>query len=115
MNALTIVPVVSSRCYCHALVFIHHLVNHVISISILVHTGDIKEARRRWEITKHWREAEGVNGILNEPQPFYHLMYVVVLATFEWIFWLNCDHFFAFLLVWWICEWSSSLCIAHCV
>lgn len=40
----------------------------------------MKEARRRWEITKHWREAEGVNGILNEPQPFYHLMYVEKLS-----------------------------------
>eukprot|EP00595_Chromulina_sp_UTEXLB2642_P000544 CAMPEP_0196763982 /NCGR_PEP_ID=MMETSP1095-20130614/5170_1 /TAXON_ID=96789 ORGANISM="Chromulina nebulosa, Strain UTEXLB2642" /NCGR_SAMPLE_ID=MMETSP1095 /ASSEMBLY_ACC=CAM_ASM_000446 /LENGTH=385 /DNA_ID=CAMNT_0042118429 /DNA_START=203 /DNA_END=1357 /DNA_ORIENTATION=- len=33
--------------------------------------GDMKEARRRWDITKRWRETEGVNKILEEPQPNY--------------------------------------------
>ena len=36
--------------------------------------GDIKEARRRWDITRHWREAEGINGILQEPQPNFSLI-----------------------------------------
>jgi len=36
--------------------------------------GDLKEARRRWDITRHWRESEGVNGILDEPQPYFHLI-----------------------------------------
>lgn len=36
--------------------------------------GDMKEARRRWDITRHWREAEGVNGILDEPQPHFQLI-----------------------------------------
>jgi len=33
---------------------------------------DMKEARRRWDITRHWREVEGVNNILNEPQPHFN-------------------------------------------
>jgi hypothetical protein len=33
--------------------------------------GDLKEARRRWDLTRHWREVEGVNTILQEPQPFF--------------------------------------------
>lgn len=43
---------------------------------ILVHScnGDVKEARRRWDITRHWREAEGVNHILEEPQPNFSLI-----------------------------------------
>lgn len=36
--------------------------------------GDMKEARMRWDITKHWRESEGVNNILEEPQPYFHLI-----------------------------------------
>lgn len=36
--------------------------------------GDLKEARRRWDITRHWREAEGINGILQEPQPNFSLI-----------------------------------------
>lgn len=36
--------------------------------------GDMKEARRRWDITRHWREAEGVNTILDEPQPYFFLI-----------------------------------------
>ncbi len=36
--------------------------------------GDLKEARRRWDITRHWRDAEGVNGILDEPQPHFTLI-----------------------------------------
>lgn len=33
--------------------------------------GDLEEARRRWDITKHWREAEGINTILEEEQPHF--------------------------------------------
>lgn len=33
--------------------------------------GDEKEARRRWDVTRHWREAENVNGILQEKQPHF--------------------------------------------
>lgn len=36
--------------------------------------GDLKEARRRWDITRHWREVEGVNAILDEPQPHFTLI-----------------------------------------
>jgi hypothetical protein len=36
--------------------------------------GDLKEARRRWDITRHWRESEGVNTILDEPQPYFSLI-----------------------------------------
>lgn len=36
--------------------------------------GDMREARRRWDITRHWRETEGVNNILNEPQPHFRLI-----------------------------------------
>lgn len=36
--------------------------------------GDLKEARRRWDITRHWRESEGVNNILDEPQPYFNLI-----------------------------------------
>jgi hypothetical protein len=36
--------------------------------------GDRKEAKRRWDITRHWRESEGVNTILEEPQPYFHLI-----------------------------------------
>lgn len=35
---------------------------------------NLAEARRRWEITKHWRETEGVNMILDEPQPYFFLI-----------------------------------------
>lgn len=31
--------------------------------------GDVREARRRWDITRRWREEEGINDILNEAQP----------------------------------------------
>jgi hypothetical protein len=34
----------------------------------------MKEARRRWDITRHWRESEGVNHILEEPQPHFSLI-----------------------------------------
>lgn len=34
----------------------------------------MKEARRRWDITRHWRETEGVNNILREPQPHFQLI-----------------------------------------
>jgi hypothetical protein len=34
--------------------------------------GDMKEARRRWDITRHWRESEGVNTVLNQPQPHFN-------------------------------------------
>ena len=30
------------------------------------------ECRRRWDLTRHWRETEGVNTILTEPQPNFH-------------------------------------------
>lgn len=33
--------------------------------------GDMIEARRRWDVTRHWRESEGVNTILQEEQPDY--------------------------------------------
>jgi len=36
--------------------------------------GDLREARQRWDITRHWRETEGVNSILNESQPYYFLI-----------------------------------------
>ena len=36
--------------------------------------GDLKEARRRWDITRHWGETEGVNHILEEPQPHFSLI-----------------------------------------
>jgi hypothetical protein len=32
---------------------------------------DLKEARRRWDITRHWRETEGVNTILEREQPHF--------------------------------------------
>lgn len=34
--------------------------------------GDVEAARRRFETTSHWRETEGVNTILVEPQPHFH-------------------------------------------
>ena len=36
--------------------------------------GDLKEARRRWDITRHWREIEGVNTVLDEPQPYFFVI-----------------------------------------
>lgn len=33
--------------------------------------GDLKEARRRWDITRCWREAEGVNTVLETKQPYF--------------------------------------------
>ena len=30
------------------------------------------ECRRRWDLTRHWRETEGINTILMEPQPNFH-------------------------------------------
>lgn len=36
--------------------------------------GDLKEARRRWDITRHWREVEGVNTVLDEPQPYFFVI-----------------------------------------
>lgn len=36
--------------------------------------GDLKEARRRWDITRHWREVERVNSVLQEPQPFFFVI-----------------------------------------
>lgn len=36
--------------------------------------GDVKEARQRWDITRHWRESEGINTILDEPQPYFFLI-----------------------------------------
>lgn len=34
--------------------------------------GDIKEARRRWEITRSWRESEGVDKVLETKQPYFN-------------------------------------------
>lgn len=36
--------------------------------------GDLKEARRRWDITHSWREKEGVNDILHEKQPHFFVI-----------------------------------------
>ena len=36
--------------------------------------GDLKEARRRWDITRHWREAEALDNILAAPQPNYFIV-----------------------------------------
>eukprot|EP00602_Paraphysomonas_sp_CaronLab_P003563 CAMPEP_0185027420 /NCGR_PEP_ID=MMETSP1103-20130426/12453_1 /TAXON_ID=36769 /ORGANISM="Paraphysomonas bandaiensis, Strain Caron Lab Isolate" /LENGTH=627 /DNA_ID=CAMNT_0027561407 /DNA_START=472 /DNA_END=2352 /DNA_ORIENTATION=- len=33
--------------------------------------GDIREARRRWDATRKWRETENIDNILNEEQPFF--------------------------------------------
>ena len=33
--------------------------------------GDLKEARRRWDITRNWRETEGVNTVLQTKQPYF--------------------------------------------
>ena len=33
--------------------------------------GDLKEARRRWDITRRWREAEGVDKVLETKQPYF--------------------------------------------
>jgi hypothetical protein len=33
--------------------------------------GDLKEARRRWEITRDWRLKEGLDDIHNEAQPYF--------------------------------------------
>ncbi len=30
------------------------------------------ECRRRWDLTRHWRETEGINTILTEPHPNFH-------------------------------------------
>eukprot|EP01041_Mallomonas_annulata_P003582 gene3582-7121_t len=35
---------------------------------------DMKEAQRRWDITKAWREKENINDILKEPQPFFNII-----------------------------------------
>jgi len=34
--------------------------------------GDMKEARRRWDITFKWREDDSIDNILEEEQPFFH-------------------------------------------
>jgi hypothetical protein len=36
--------------------------------------GDMREARRRWNITKRWRELNNVEDILNTPQPYFDLI-----------------------------------------
>lgn len=33
--------------------------------------GNMEEARRRWVLTAEWREAEGINTILDEPHPSF--------------------------------------------
>jgi hypothetical protein len=49
--------------------------------------GDVKEARRRWDVTRYWREQEGVNNVLQEPQPHFFIIrslfphYVNCLST----------------------------------
>lgn len=35
---------------------------------------DMAEARRRWDITRAWREMNGINNILEEPQPYFDLI-----------------------------------------
>ena len=34
----------------------------------------MKEARRRWDITRHWRETERLSTILTDPQPHYTMI-----------------------------------------
>jgi len=36
--------------------------------------NDMVEARRRWDITRQWREENGVDAILGEPQPYFDLI-----------------------------------------
>lgn len=36
--------------------------------------GDMEEAKKRWTMTRRWREAQGVNGIINEPQPNFFII-----------------------------------------
>jgi hypothetical protein len=36
--------------------------------------GDLREARRRWDITRRWRDSEGVNFILESKQPYFNLI-----------------------------------------
>jgi hypothetical protein len=36
--------------------------------------GDLSEARRRWDITRKWREDTAVNEILNQPQPMFNVI-----------------------------------------
>ena len=33
---------------------------------------DLQEASRRWEITRTWRKKDGIDGILDEPQPHFN-------------------------------------------
>ena len=36
--------------------------------------GDMKEARRRWDITRRWRETEGVNNVFETKQPYFSII-----------------------------------------
>jgi hypothetical protein len=36
--------------------------------------GNMEEARRRWDITRHWRETEGLDKILQEEQPYFNII-----------------------------------------
>jgi hypothetical protein len=36
--------------------------------------GDVVEAKRRWDLSVQWRKAEGINTILQEPQPHFDLI-----------------------------------------
>ena len=36
--------------------------------------NDMEEARRRWDITRHWRETEGLDKILLEEQPYFNII-----------------------------------------
>ena len=38
---------------------------------------DIDEAKRRWDITRNWRELEGVDTILSERQPLFFTIKVL--------------------------------------
>lgn len=34
----------------------------------------LAECRKRYDLTRHWRETEGINKILQDPQPWFHYM-----------------------------------------
>ena len=36
--------------------------------------GDMEEAKRRWKLSLEWRREEGIDAILNEPQPYFDLI-----------------------------------------
>lgn len=36
--------------------------------------GDMEEAKRRWKLSLEWRREEGIDAILDEPQPYFDLI-----------------------------------------